>query len=367
MTAQSAPVKCLVWDLDNTLWEGTLLEGGAGTPFETVRRTIETLDRRGILNSIASKNDYDLAWQRLEEAGLAEYFVIPKIGWWPKSRSVREIAEALKFAPAAVAFVDDQPAERAEVQFHLPEVRCYTAEQVATLTTLSEFTPATATVDSRQRRQMYQAGFRRDAERDGFDGPDHSFLRTLELELRIERASEADLARVEELTARTTQMNTTGVHYPAPTLRGLLDDPRYEVLVATLSDRFGPYGAIGIVLLEKFDTVWHLELFATSCRVVSIGVGGAILDWLSTQAARNNVHLIADFRATDRNRIMEVTYRFAGYTDDPCDCRAELATDGQSLTRLHLLPAVHEPPTTLRLSSVPLSPVQLSATDGTHQ
>ncbi|MGW4365599.1 HAD-IIIC family phosphatase [Nocardia takedensis] len=367
MTAETSPIKCLVWDLDNTLWTGTLLEGSAGALFDTVRDTLETLDQRGILHSIASKNDHEDAWRRLEELGLAEFFVLPKIGWGPKSRSVEQIAEELKFAHSAIAFIDDQPTERAEVQYHLPEVRCYTAEQLAELVSLPEFTPATVTVDSRRRRTMYQANFRRDAERESFQGPDHAFLRTLELELRIGRAAEADLARVEELTVRTTQMNTTGVFYPEETLRTLVDSPRHELLVASMSDRFGPYGAIGIVLLEKFDSVWHLELLATSCRVVSLGAGSAILEWIATQAARNEVHLIADFRATERNRIMDITYRFAGYTDDPCACRAELPPAQQELSRLHLVPEVHEPPAALRLVSPDLGHSQRVATDAVHQ
>lgn len=367
MTAETSPIKCLVWDLDNTLWRGTLLEGGADELFDSVRDILETLDQRGILHSIASKNDHDLAWQRLEELGIAEYFVLPRIGWGPKSRAVEQIAKELNFAPSAIAFIDDQPTERAEVAFHLPEVRCYAAEQLVTLSTLTEFTPATVTVDSRRRRAMYQASFRRDAEREGFEGPDHAFLQTLGLELRIYRATDADLVRVEELTVRTTQMNTTGVYYPEDTLRALVDDPRHELLVATMSDRFGPYGAIGIVLFEKFDSVWHLELLATSCRVVSLGAGSAILNWLSTEAARGGVHLIADFRATARNRIMDVTYRFAGYTDDPCACRDELAPAPEELSRLHLVPAVHQPPDTLRLISPDLGTAQRAATGAVHQ
>ncbi|MCM6779030.1 HAD-IIIC family phosphatase [Nocardia sp. CDC159] len=351
MTADITPVKCLVWDLDNTLWRGTLLEGDRVEPFEQIRHIVETLDRRGILQSIASKNDHEPAWAQLEQLGLAEYFVLPRIGWQPKSQSVREIADGLNFAHSAMAFVDDQPAERAEVRYHLPEVRCYTADQVAGLLALSEFSPATDTIDSRRRRQMYQAGFRRDAARQEHTGPDHEFLRSLDIEMRISRATEVDLSRVEELTVRTTQMNTTGVYYPQETLRALLDDPRHEVLVAAVSDRFGPYGAVGVVLLEKLPTVWHLKLLATSCRVLSLGAGSTILDWLCTAAARSGVHLIADFRATERNRMMEVAYRFAGFTDEACECRARLRTDADSGARLHLVPSEHEPSATVRLSA----------------
>src|SRR5262249_3676494 len=161
-------------------------------------------------------------WKCMEQLGIAEYFVVPEIGWGPKSDSVRRIADRLNFAYRSIAFIDDLPAERAEVSFHLPDVRCYPAEQASMLPELPEFSPAMATVDSRHRRQMYQATFRRDAERANFTGPDEDFLRSLNLVMRIGSATEQELCRVEELTLRTSQMNATGVHYSAMTLRGLL-------------------------------------------------------------------------------------------------------------------------------------------------
>src|ERR1051326_591513 len=118
-------VKCLVWDLDNTLWNGTVVEDGDVTLSEQVRAVIVELDSRGILQSVASKNDHDLAWGKLEQLGIAEYFVLPRIGWGPKSAAVRDIADRLSFAYPTIAFIDDQPTERAEVTYHLPEVRCY--------------------------------------------------------------------------------------------------------------------------------------------------------------------------------------------------------------------------------------------------
>ncbi|MFI9503687.1 HAD-IIIC family phosphatase [Nocardia sp. NPDC052566] len=357
MTAESVPtVKCLVWDLDNTLWRGTLLEDGEVVLPESIRAVITELDARGILQSVCSRNDHDTAWARLVELGLADYFVLPEIGWGRKSDAVRRIAETLNFALGAVAFIDDQPAERAEVTYHLPEVRCYPAEMAETLTGLPEFTPATSTVDSRRRRQMYQAGFRRDAERAEFQGADEDFLRSLELVLRIGRATEEELSRVEELTLRTSQMNATGVHYSDATLRALLRDPRHEVLVAAMRDRFGPHGAVGVILIEKHSAVWHLRLLATSCRVVSFGAGSTLLAWLGDQAHRAGAHFVADFRPTERNRMMEIAYRFAGFDDEPCACRDALAApEVAGVERLHLHPAAWSGSTTTRLDATDLS------------
>jgi methoxymalonate biosynthesis protein len=353
-----ALVKCLVWDLDNTLWQGTLLEDPDVRLTREVREVIVELDSRGILQSIASKNDYDLTWHRLNELGVAEYFVCPRIGWGRKSDSVREIADQLKFALNTVAFIDDLPSERAEVVFRAPEVRCYPAEQAVSLPGRPEFSPDVITVDARRRRQMYQAGFRRDAARASSAAPDEEFLRSLDLVMTVNRAGPEDLSRVEELTLRTSQMNATGVHYPDAVLRGLLGDRDHEVLTVTLTDRFGPHGAVGVLLLEYHRALWHLKLLATSCRVVSFGAGAVILNWLIDQAARAGVHLAADFRPTDRNRMMDIAYRFAGFTGDPCPCLASLGSvAGQDgVQRLHLIADPRRAPTTMRLLSPDLTP-----------
>ncbi|MFI6682986.1 HAD-IIIC family phosphatase [Streptomyces sp. NPDC050485] len=356
-TAAAPLVKCLVWDLDNTLWRGTLLEDEEVELTDEIRRTVVELDARGILQSVASRNDHDHAWARLEKLGLAEYFVLPQIGWGRKSDSVRAIAGQLQFAESVVAFIDDQPAERAEVTHELPAVRTYEAERARELTALPEFSPAQVTQDAANRRAMYQAGFKREQAQQEHSGSSEEFLRSLDLRLVIGHARDEDLARVEELTLRTSQMNATGVHYSDADLRALLADPDHDVLVMSLNDRFGSHGAIGVMLLERGSTRWHLKLLATSCRVVSFGTGATLLRWLTGQAHRAGVHLTADFRATERNRIMEVAYRFAGFGQQPCaGCGPATDSDVQ---RLHLVPAAQDVSATMRVTAPTLGAARL--------
>ncbi|EXG82131.1 HAD-IIIC family phosphatase [Cryptosporangium arvum] len=344
-------VKCVVWDLDNTLWNGTLLEGDDVQVTAEARHLLELLDSRGILQAVASKNDHDHAWAKLEQLGVADYFVAARIGWSVKSESVRQIAEELRFAESTIAFIDDQPAERAEVEYHRPDVRCYDAARIPELGALPDLTPPVVTADSRNRRGMYRAAARRDSAREEHTGPDADFVRSLDLVMRIEHATEEHLLRVEELTLRTSQMNATGVHYSLEALRALLDDPAHRVLVVSMADRFGPHGAVGVVLMEVGGPAWHLKLLATSCRVVAFGAGAVLLRWLDDQAARAGAHILADFRRTERNRMMEIAYRFSGFTDDDCACRAALGFAGDGLQRLHLVTAEQPPPDTMTLEA----------------
>src|SRR5262245_5295950 len=117
-------IKCVVWDLDDTLWDGTLLEGDVYLREEALH-ALKVIDSRGILQSIASRNDYDTAMARLEEMGIAEYFLFPQINWNNKSQSVRKIIEELNIGADSVVFLDDQEFERQEVSFTLPEFMCF--------------------------------------------------------------------------------------------------------------------------------------------------------------------------------------------------------------------------------------------------
>ena len=166
-------------------------------------------------------------------------------------------------------------------------MRCYPAEQATKLPDLPEFSPATVTEDARNRRRMYQAGFQRDAARAELRRRGRGIPALAGLVMRIGRASGEDLTRVEELTLRTSQMNATGVHYSdADAALRCWPIPATRCWSPRSTDRFGPHGAVGVVLLEKHPAVWHLKLLATSCRVVAFGAGAVLLRWLTDQAAR---------------------------------------------------------------------------------
>jgi FkbH-like protein len=316
MTAgQPGRVKCVVWDLDGTVWDGVLLEDPEVTVRDSVVDVIRKLDQQGILHSVSSKNDHDLAMARLRQAGLADYFLCPQINWGPKSESIRHIAASLNIGIDALAFVDDQPAELAEVRHAHPEVRCVPAEDIAEVACGPEFRPRFVTSESRERRRMYQASAERDSAERDFTGPPEEFLATLQMRLRISEADEDDLQRAEELTIRTNQLNSTGRTYSYEELDALRGSPRHLLLVVCLDDKFGSYGKIGLAVVEKARPSWRLSLLLMSCRVVSRGVGTVLLNHVMRLAAAAGAELIAEFLPTGRNRMMFVTYMFAGFQE----------------------------------------------------
>ena len=312
---RAAQVKCLVWDLDNTLWDGTLAETDDVRLREEARCLILELDRRGILQSIASKNNHELAVSKLVEFGLDEYFLYPQIGWGPKSEGIQRIVEALNIGADAVAFIDDQEFERDEVRHSVPQIRCFDAAELNRLSGIDAFVPPSITSDGSARRLMCMSQMRRNQAEAEFHGTPQEFLATLNLVLTIERASAEDLARAEELTLRTHQLNTTGRTFSRDELSFFRTSPDHLLLMASLVDRYGTYGRVGLTLLECTPEDWTIRLFITSCRVMSRGIGGVLLNWIAAKASQEGVRLRGEFIPTERNRVMEITYRFANFRE----------------------------------------------------
>ncbi len=312
-------IKCLVWDLDNTVWEGILLEDPEVRLRPEVPEILKTLDERGILHSIASRNDHDLAMAKLRELGIEEYFLYPQINWNSKSSSVAQIAADINIGLDAVAFVDDQPFEREEVAFSHPQVFCLDAAALAEITGRPEMMPRFVTEDSKRRRAMYQADIHRNRAEGEFVGPKEEFLAGLEMVFTIAPAREEDLKRAEELTVRTHQLNTTGYTYSYDELAAFSRSPRHHLLIASLTDRYGTYGKIGLALVERDldqrPEVWSVKLLLMSCRVMSKGVGTIMINHILAEAKRAGARLVAEFVSNDRNRMMYVTYKFAGFKE----------------------------------------------------
>lgn len=308
-------VKCVVWDLDNTVWDGVLLEGDDLRLNQDVVEVIRELDALGVLHSIASKNDHDAAIAKLVEFGIEEYFIYPQIGWSAKSEGIRQIAKSINIGIDALAFVDDQEFERAEVGHAVPEVIVVDVADVHEAVKAPEFRPRFVTAESAERRHLYRTQIARAEAQESFVGPSDEFLASLEMVFSIKHARQEDLQRAEELTVRTNQLNSTGRTYSYEELDALRTSPDHLLLVATLDDRFGGYGTIGLCLVEKGEAAWYLRLLLMSCRVVSRGVGTVLLNHVIGLAADAGLPLRADFVETGRNRMMQITYAFAGFTE----------------------------------------------------
>lgn len=308
-------LKCVVWDLDNTLWSGVFTEVPEVILRDRVTALIRWLDERGVLNSIASKNDPGDALAILERHGLREYFVSLQIGWGLKSDAIRRISEDLNLPPDSMAFVDDQAFERDEVRSQWPQVKCFDVSELDQIRAAVTEAGLTVTEESRTRRSMYMAESTRKQAESEFVGSNEAFLASLRLQLTFKAAEHADLERAHELTIRTHQLNSTGRTFSFEQLVGFIQSPTHDLVIAGLADRYGKYGTIGLALIERSACLWTVKLLIMSCRVLSRGIGSLFISFIMLRARDNGVRLRAEFVKTEKNRIMYVTYRFMDFRE----------------------------------------------------
>jgi methoxymalonate biosynthesis protein len=331
-------VKCVVWDIDNTLLDGVWLESAEQLPpaDPQLARVLGELAGRGILHAIASRNPPAAAAYVRELTG-ADFAAI-ECGWDSKAEAIGRIAADLNLATDAVAFVDDDMLERAEVSATLPEVLVLTPEEATEAPGWPQFSPAAITDESRRRGELYAARRRREAEARAFGGSRDEFLRQAGTRITIGPASEADLPRLHELSVRTHQLNSAGQPVTLAELGGLLAAPEHSVVTVRLTDHFGDDGLVGAAVLTPqaglqpraltVPLVLTAPLVMMSCRALGRGALDALLAWLCrSAAARGAVALEVPCLVTERNVPMRLALAAAGLRAEP----GRVAGDGRAV------------------------------------
>jgi FkbH-like protein len=325
-------VKCVIWDLDHTLLSGVYLESGAQPPppDPAMLGVLGRLRGRGIIHAIATRNPPEAARYAARVTGLE--FAAAECGWGRKSDAVRRIITDLGLAPDAVAFVDDDLYERAEVSLAVPEALVLSPEDMAEAVGWPEFSPATVTAEARRRGEMYAERRRRQEEARAFAGSRDAFLRYCGTAVKITPAVAADAPRLHELSVRTHQFNTTGEAVAEAALRALIASPAHQVTTVRLSDRFGDDGLVGGSIVEfgggvsgdsppEASTaepgpgpVWAVRLLMMSCRAMGRGVIEALLAWLARSAAGDGAaELAVPCLVTPRNVPLRLALAASGF------------------------------------------------------
>ena len=273
-------VKCVVWDLDNTIWDGTLIEIEVPEKLQLNPRVLETikaLDERGIIQSIASKNDYDQAWSVIEKLGIADYFICPQIHWNAKSGSMEQIARSLNIGIDSLALIDDAPFERNQVQSSLPQVRVYDVTVIDTLLQKPEF-DVLITEESKKRRAMYKAEEKRNELMQSADNEDTvAFLEKCNLQIEIfDPQTEEEKLRCYELLVRTNQLNLSGRKYTSKEYKEVLKRANHTNFAFSCKDDFGSYGIVGFGQYKVENDTLRFTEFAMSCRVAGKYVESAL-------------------------------------------------------------------------------------------
>jgi FkbH-like protein len=343
--------KCLVLDLDNTLWGGVVGDDGIGgirlgqgeaegEAYQAFQAYVQSLARRGVVLAVCSKNDEKLAREVFEQHDE----MLLKLGdiacfianWENKTANLRTIAQTLGLGLDALVFVDDHPAERAAVRRYLPEVAvpempADPANYIEAIDRHLFFQTVAVVREDLQRGEMYRANARRDEAERGSDNIDE-FLRSLEMRARVARLGPEQLERAAQLVARSNQFNLTTRRRSAAALASLLADPAWSCLAVTLTDRFGESGLVSVVLARMEQTDLVIDTWLMSCRVLKRGIESLLRNSLCAIArSRGASALVGEYIPTEKNALVAEHYRTLGFAPaggnlgEACRWRLEVA------------------------------------------
>ena len=342
--------KCLVLDLDNTLWGGIagndaleelhLGPEGIGLAFYEFQRLIRQLKAQGILLAINSKNNFADAMEIIEKHPWMilrrEDFAAIRINWSDKTTNMHEISEELGLGMDSFVYFDDSPFERNLIRSQLPEVLTVEVpadptEYVDTLSHLDAFWTFALTDEDRTRHQKYKLRAQRESMRKSARSL-KEFYSSLQMKAVIRPGSEALASRVSQVTQRTNQFNLTTKRYDPGQIRQLLADDSHRLWVLELSDRFGSEGIVGVAVMSERDGDWGIDTFLLSCRVIGRTVEQAFLAFISAEAKRSGARrLVGRYLPTPRNSCVAELYPSLGFqpTDQPDEWALDL--DSQTL------------------------------------
>ncbi|MGW4211285.1 HAD-IIIC family phosphatase [Lentzea sp. NPDC004789] len=327
--------KVLAVDLDETTWGGVLGEVGQegievadtyrGEAFAAFQAVVKQLASQGVLLAAVSKNDLAPVLEAVRTHPRMtlreEDFVRITADWRPKHDHLAQLAGDLNLGVDSLVFVDDNPFECGLVRHSLPEVAVVQVDtepalHVPKLLRDGWFDVVEATEEDRARPARYRDELARTDFLQSFDSLE-DYLAELDVWVRFEPATAAEVARVSQMTLRTNQFNLTTVRLQQQDVTALLDGDDTEVLVIESGDRFGDNGIVGAVFLRRDGDAVRIENFLLSCRVFARGIEQACLaEVLRRARAVGATHVIASYRPTAKNHNVADFYPRNGFVPD---------------------------------------------------
>jgi FkbH-like protein len=305
--------KVLAVDFDNTLWDGVMADGGVVQRHD-LQKALRRLKEGGIVLVAVSKNDpKNIRWSEMTLQ--PDDFVLQKINWDLKVKSIREAAQELDVGLDSFVLLDDNPAERELVRTEFPQVGSIDPNSPDALVWLERmlcFPNVRETEEARKRTEMYrQQAARRTALQAPLDYP--TMMARLQLTARFSAARDSDIDRVVELVQRTNQFNTTTIRYSRQDLLGFMGSPTHGVYASTLSDKFGSMGLVAVAVVRRNGRERVIESFVMSCRAMGFGLEQLVLRRVLDAEGGPDIHFVGRYVPTERNSPCSRLYEEHGF------------------------------------------------------
>jgi len=327
--------KCIVLDLDNTLWGGIVGEDGfegiklgddpIGRAFVDFQRNLLALNQRGIILAINSKNNFDDTIEIIRKHPnmilKEDNFACFRINWNDKVVNMEEISEELNIGLDSIVFFDDDPINRYYMKTALPQVLTVelsdSSSYSQTLKSMNDFQMLKITNEDTKRSKMY-LDQRKRTEFQKHVGNLQDFLKQLNISVKIKKADEYTIPRISQLTLKTNQFNLTTRRYQEEDIRKFVSDENKLVECAQIQDKFGDNGITGVYIINKENQEeWLIDTFLLSCRVMGRGVEEALLSQIIERAKMKGVKKIkARYIKTKKNKPAENFLSNFGFTQN---------------------------------------------------
>ncbi len=330
---ESKNKKCLVLDLDNTLWGGVAGEdgingvrldsNGAARSFYDFQLEILSLYYKGVVLAVNSKNNYEDAMEIIEKHPhmllRKKYFSVLKINWQDKAANMKEIAGELNLGIDSLVFFDDNPVERDYVKSMLPEVKAVDVPEDVSkysraLQELVEFEQISITSEDIKRNEMYEANQKRQEAQAQYDSLE-DYLAGLGSVISLENASEFTIPRITQLSQKTNQFNMTTVRYQTDDIAAMLETNKYLVLSCSAKDKFGDNGIVGVCIVKLDNIDAYIDTFLLSCRVLGRNIEYAFISSVADiLRGRGIQNISAKYIKTGKNVHNKDFYLNAGFS-----------------------------------------------------
>ena len=325
--------KCIVLDLDNTLWGGVIGEDGfdniklgdnpVGFSFVEFQKRLLALNQRGIILAINSKNNFDDAIEVIQKHPnmilKEDNFACVKINWDDKVLNLQKIAEELNIGLDSMVFFDDDPINQEYVRESLPGVLVVdlpkdSSQYAQIITEMKEFDVLKITEEDTKRRHMY-LGQKKRKELERKVGDFNEFLKQMNIEVNVQKANSFSIPRISQLTLKTNQFNLTTKRYQEEEIEKISSSNDKIVECVQVSDKFGDNGITGTYIVEKKnDEEWIIDTFLLSCRIIGRGVEDSMMNQIIEKAKLSRVKRIkGEFIPTAKNKPAENFYEKLGF------------------------------------------------------
>jgi FkbH-like protein len=328
--------KCLILDLDNTIWGGIIGDDGIeniqigelgiGKAFSELQLWVKQLKQRGIIIAVCSKNDEAVAKEPFEKHPdmilRLDDIAVFVANWNNKADNIKYIQNILNIGFDSMVFLDDNQFERNMVRTFVPDITIPElpedpAEYLNYLRTLNLFETASFTYEDEQRTVQYQEETKRTILQQQFTN-ENDFLKSLNMVSLVEPFNAFNTPRVAQLTQRSNQFNLRTIRYTEDEIQIIANDPTYITMAFSLSDKYGDYGLISLIILKKVNcNTLFVDTWIMSCRVLKRNMENFVLNTIVNLAIEQGFSSIrGEYLPTAKNNMVKDHYKNLGFTVD---------------------------------------------------